>query len=75
MFEYHYTELAVAVDEISERIRTLDVAASGKYKSFSALSSIEKVEGAPDDESTAALVSGRMRVHEKTAWMLRATQA
>jgi len=25
-----------------------------------------------DDESTAALVSDRMRVHEKTAWMLRA---
>lgn len=48
MFEYHYTELAVAVavavDEISERIRTLDAAASGTYKSFSALSSIKKVE-------------------------------
>jgi starvation-inducible DNA-binding protein len=27
-----------------------------------------------DDESTAALVSDRMRVHEKTAWMLRALQ-
>jgi starvation-inducible DNA-binding protein len=26
------------------------------------------------DESTAALVSDRMRVHEKTAWMLRALQ-
>jgi starvation-inducible DNA-binding protein len=25
------------------------------------------------DESTASLVSDRMRVHEKTAWMLRAT--
>jgi starvation-inducible DNA-binding protein len=24
------------------------------------------------DESTAALVSDRMRIHEKTAWMLRA---
>jgi starvation-inducible DNA-binding protein len=28
-----------------------------------------------DDESTAALVSDRMRVHEKTAWMLRARAA
>ncbi|MEM6999107.1 MAG: Dps family protein [Pseudomonadota bacterium] len=27
-----------------------------------------------DDESTAALVSDRMRIHEKTAWMLRALQ-
>jgi starvation-inducible DNA-binding protein len=26
------------------------------------------------DESTAALVSDRMRVHEKTAWVLRALQ-
>lgn len=27
-----------------------------------------------NDESSAALVSDRMRVHEKTAWMLRAIQ-
>ena len=24
-----------------------------------------------DDESSAALISDRMRIHEKTAWMLR----
>ena len=105
MFEEHYTELAVAVDDIAERIRTLDVAAPGTYKAFAQLSSIAEVEGVPgatdmvailtksheqvvktcrevlsvaqqaDDESTAALVSDRMRIHEKTAWMLRATQA
>jgi len=105
MFEEHYTELATAVDEIAERIRTLDVAAPGTYKSFAALSSISEVEGVPDaesmvqiltrgheqvvktcrsvlsvaqeadDESTAALVSDRMRIHEKTSWMLRATVA
>jgi starvation-inducible DNA-binding protein len=28
-----------------------------------------------DDESSASLVSDRMRVHEKTAWMLRALAA
>lgn len=27
-----------------------------------------------DDESSAALISDRMRIHEKTAWMLRAIQ-
>lgn len=104
MFEEHYTELAVAVDDIAERIRTLDVAAPGTYKEFAQLSSIEEVEGVPvagdmvdiltrgheqvvrtsrevlalsqaaDDESTSALVSDRMRIHEKTAWMLRATR-
>lgn len=104
MFEEHYTELATAVDEVAERIRTLGVAAPGTYKAFAQLSSIEEVEGVPsaeamvatltqgheqvvktcrdvlkkaqdaDDESTAALVGDRMRVHEKTAWMLRAMQ-
>lgn len=102
MFEEHYTELALAVDEIAERIRTLDVPAPGTYKEFARLSSIKEVEGVPDgktmvdlltkgheqvvkscrdvlklaqeadDESTAALASDRMRIHEKTAWMLRA---
>ncbi|MDZ7788620.1 MAG: Dps family protein [Halofilum sp. (in: g-proteobacteria)] len=104
MFEEHYTELATAVDDIAERIRTLGVAAPGTYKAFAGLSSIKQEEGIPDagemvalltkgheqvvktsrevlktaqdadDESTAALVSDRMRVHEKTAWMLRAMQ-
>ena len=105
MFEEHYTELAVAVDEIAERIRTLDVVAPGTYKAFADLSNIKEVDGVPaaaemigiltqgheqivktcrevlvtaqqaDDESSAALVSDRMRVHEKTAWMLRALAA
>ena len=104
MFEEQYTELATAVDEIAERIRTLGVAAPGTYKTFAALSSIKEVEGFPvagdmvkiltqgheqvvktcrealaraqeaNDESSTALVSDRMRVHEKTAWMLRAMQ-
>lgn len=105
MFEEHYTELAVAVDDIAERIRTLGVIAPGTYKAFAELSSIQETDGIPesgemvdiltkgheqvvrtsrevlkaaqeaDDESTAALVSDRMRIHEKTAWMLRATRA
>ena len=102
MFEGHYTELAIAVDDIAERIRSLDVAAPGTYKAFAQLSSINEVDGVPsademvtlltkgheqvvktcrqalsvaqaaDDESSSALISDRMRVHEKTAWMLRA---
>lgn len=102
MFEEHYIELAVAVDDIAERIRTLDFAAPATYKEFTKLSSIEEVDGVPAgtdmlkiltesheqvlrtarevlkiaqtsmDESTASLVSDRMRIHEKTVWMLRA---
>ncbi len=103
MFEEQYTELAVAVDDIAERIRALDVMAPGTYKAFSELAAIKEVDDVPsaqvmletltqnheqliktcravlkssqaaEDESTASLVSDRMRVHEKTAWMLRAT--
>lgn len=105
MFEEQYTELATAVDEVAERIRTLAEPAPGTYKAFAELSSIREVEGVPaaaemvqilqkgheqvvktsrealklaqeaDDESSAALISDRMRVHEKTAWMLRAMGA
>ncbi|MEE4277313.1 MAG: Dps family protein [Halieaceae bacterium] len=101
MFEEHYTELATAVDEIAERIRTLGAPAPGTYREFAALSQIDEVEGnveadamirtltasheqvvrtcrdvlgkaqEADDESSVALISDRMRIHEKTAWMLR----
>ncbi|MEJ2115767.1 MAG: DNA starvation/stationary phase protection protein [Gammaproteobacteria bacterium] len=102
MFEEHYIELATAVDEIAERIRTLNVVAPGTYSEFTKYTSIDEVEGVPtstkmvtiltnghekvvktcrnilevaeqgNDVSTLALVSDRMRIHEKTAWMLRA---
>lgn len=101
MFEEQYTELAVAVDDVAERIRTLGFVAPGTYAEFSRRANIEEVEGVPEaadmlklltqnnetvvrscrtalnlaqegaDESTAALLGDRMRVHEKTAWMLR----
>jgi starvation-inducible DNA-binding protein len=101
MFETHYDELAIAVDDIAERIRALGKFAPGTYREFAALSTIKESEGVPDwksmvsdltdgheavirtcrevlptaqeaeDESSVALISDRMRVHEKTAWMLR----
>ena len=101
MFETQYTELALAVDEIAERMRALGVAAPGSYAQFSALTSIEEETGVPsaeqmiaqlkqdqetvartargvfpvaeeaDDEPTLDLLTQRMQVHEKTAWMLR----
>jgi starvation-inducible DNA-binding protein len=47
MFEEHYTELAEAVDEIAERIRTLGVRAPGSYSEMAALASVTDEEGAP----------------------------
>ncbi len=101
MFEQQYTELAIAVDDIAERIRSLGFPAPGTYSDFSNLTSIQETTGIPDandmirllvegnesvvrtaraafpaaeragDESSADLLTDRMRVHEKTAWMLR----
>jgi len=101
LFEQHYTELAVAVDEIAERIRALGFPAPGSYQQFAELSSIEEETGVPDarsmieqlvlgqeavvrtarsvapivgdaaDEPSADLLTQRMQVHEKNAWMLR----
>lgn len=101
LFEQHYTELALAVDEIAERIRALGEFAPGSYKQFSELSSISEETGTPsatqmirqlvegqeavtrtarsifpvvekaNDEATADLLTQRMQIHEKNAWMLR----
>ncbi len=45
MFEQQYTELAMAVDEIAERIRALGVAAPGAYSDFSSLTSVDEAKG------------------------------
>jgi starvation-inducible DNA-binding protein len=101
MFETQYTELALAVDLIAERIRALGYPAPGSYADYSKLSSIKEAKGVPaatrmiaelvagqeavvrtarsifpmvdkaNDEPTADLLTQRMQVHEKTAWMLR----
>lgn len=101
MFEQQYSELALAVDLIAERIRALGSPAPGTYADFSRLSSIKEATGVPNaqdmirqlvegqesvvrtarsifpvvdkahDEPTADLLTQRMQVHEKNAWMLR----
>jgi starvation-inducible DNA-binding protein len=59
MFETHYTELALAVDEIAERIRTLGFPAPGTYRQFVELSSIKEEEGVPEaKEMIRLLVEG-----------------
>ena len=101
MFETQYNELALAVDEIAERIRALGMPAPGSYKAYAELSSIAEEDGVPiatdmianlvkgheavvrtarsvfpaaddaNDEPTADLLTQRMQVSEKAAWMLR----
>jgi starvation-inducible DNA-binding protein len=101
MFETQYTELALAVDLVAERIRSLDIYAPGTYRDFARLSSIKESDSVPkaqamiaelvagheavcrtarsvfpaaekaSDEATADLLTQRLQLHEKTAWMLR----
>ena len=102
MFETQYTELALAVDLIAERIRALGLPAPGSYAQFAKLTCIQEETGVPPaaeemirqlvrdqeavvrtarsifpaveragDEPTADLLTQRMQIHEKTAWMLR----
>jgi starvation-inducible DNA-binding protein len=103
MFEQQYTELALAVDLIAERIRALGEPAPGSYRAFGKLSKVEEAADGVDademvrqlvigaetvvrtarevfpiaekagDEPTCDLLTQRMQLHEKTAWMLRAT--
>lgn len=101
LFEQEYTELAMAVDEIAERIRALDEPAPGSYRQFAELSSIAEETGVPkaeemvrqlvqgqesvirtarevfplaekaNDEATLDILTRRIQIHEKNAWMLR----
>jgi starvation-inducible DNA-binding protein len=101
MFETQYTELALAVDLIAERIRALGYPAPGSYSAYAQLSSIPETTEVPkatemikllvegqeavcrtarsiypavakvSDEPTADLLTQRLQLHEKTAWMLR----
>ncbi len=105
MFEQQYNELALAVDQIAERIRSLGFHAPGSYAAYSKLSSVPEAEDTPgaeamiqqlaegqeivvrtardifpaadaaNDEPTADLLTQRMQIHEKTAWMLRSMLA
>ncbi len=105
MFEEQYSELAIAVDEIAERIRALGHPAPGSYKAYAELTGIPEDDDQPDaetmirrlveaheavartarnvfpiaegasDEPTADLLTQRLQVHEKTAWMLRSMLA
>lgn len=57
LFETHYTELAIAVDDIAERIRTLGHRAPGSYAEFALLSSVKDSEGEPDAMAMLAELS------------------
>ena len=48
LFELQYQELALAVDEIAERIRALGYPAPGSYAEFAGLTRIQEAQGVPE---------------------------
>jgi starvation-inducible DNA-binding protein len=63
MFETQYTELALAVDAIAERIRALGEPAPGSYKAYAKLTQIPEEEGVPGAEAMLRnLVAGQEQV-------------
>ena len=63
MFEAQYTELALAVDLIAERIRALGFPAPGTYAAYARLSSIKEEEGVPNaQDMIRQLVQGQESV-------------
>ena len=100
LFEVQYTELALAVDAIAERIRTLGEKAPASFAEFDRLKAIKDGDSSlsgekmlqelvadnktvvkqlyvcmkqaqeANDEGSIALISERIGVHEKAAWML-----
>ena len=63
MFEQQYTELALAVDTIAERIRALGHFAPGSYAAYARLASIADTDGVPSaTEMIKLLVEGQEAV-------------
>lgn len=48
LFEQQYTELAMAIDEIAERIRTLGARAPGSFTEFRKLATVQEDQGSPE---------------------------
>ncbi|MCB0391955.1 MAG: DNA starvation/stationary phase protection protein [Bdellovibrionales bacterium] len=65
MFEVHYNALALAVDEIAERIRVLGVKAPGSYSEFAELSSVK--DDSSTDTAATAMIENLLKDHEQVA--------
>jgi len=76
MFETEYTELALAVDEIAERIRAIGARAPGSYREFSELSSVQEDSNTTDAKQMIAnLVADQKVVVESARRVIEAAEA
>lgn len=63
MFEQHYNDLALAVDEIAERIRVLGEKAPGSYAEYAKLSAVK--EDASTDTVAEQMIVNLLADHEQ----------
>ncbi len=76
LFETQYTELALAVDEIAERIRALGAPAPGSYSQFQALATVGEDAGVPAAlDMIRNLAADHRTVAESARAVVRAAEA
>ncbi len=76
LFETQYTELATAVDEIAERIRSVGAPAPGSYTAFAKLSTVEEETGNPEaKEMIRVLVADQEKLADASRKVIEAAEA
>jgi starvation-inducible DNA-binding protein len=76
LFETQYNELALAVDEIAERIRALGSRAPGSYTEFAGLSEVNEDTGSPEARDMIAnLVDDQQIVVDIARSLVRAAES
>jgi starvation-inducible DNA-binding protein len=76
LFETQYAELALAVDEIAERIRTLGAPAPGSYVEFAGLTAVKEAKGVPSaTQMVRQLTADQATVTEAAQRVVAAAQA
>jgi len=75
LFETEYTELALAVDEIAERLRALGAYAPGSYAEFSRITAIKEAVGVPPAvEMVRQLVHDQVLVTQAAQAVIKVAQ-
>jgi starvation-inducible DNA-binding protein len=75
LFETEYTELALAVDEIAERLRALGAYAPGSYVEFGRITAIKEAMGVPPaSEMVRQLVHDQVLVGQAAQAVIKAAQ-
>lgn len=75
LFETQYTEMALAVDEIAERIRAIGEFAPGSYSQFDKLATVREAKGVPNAEAMVRELTADQETVAKSAQKVIAAAA